>query len=87
MKFEISKSYMGTPDQEFEIVRRAASGLAEHFDSVHIFCTRQGTATESGTVNVNCGEGNWFARYGQVREWVVKQEELSRQSVREDHRE
>ena len=27
-----------------------------------------------GTICVQHGEGNWFARYGSVREWVIKRE-------------
>lgn len=60
---------------------RAIAVLGEHFDTVQIFCTRYEGAS---TVSVNKGTGNWHARAGQVREWVVKVEEEQRWDARRD---
>lgn len=52
-----------------EKIKDAISTLAEHFDTVQIFCS----LTEADTKNTNsfqAGTGNWFARKGQIQEWV-----------------
>lgn len=73
-------------DHEKKIVQEAASTLGEHFDSVQIFVTRH-EASDGGTIRAIEGRGNWFARYGQVREWVIREEETSRVHAREDNKE
>lgn len=67
--------------RDLDIIKSHAAQLAEHFDSVQIFCTRH-AAEHDGTINAQWGEGNWFARYGSVRDWVVKKEEEMRVEVR-----
>lgn len=67
-------------------LKDACEALSEHFDSVQIFATRLSDDEESdgaGTVNVNYGSGNWFARYGPVYAWTVKQDEINRKETRE----
>lgn len=73
---------MDSKDKEMEIVEKHVNQLAEHFDTVHIFATRQ-DSTEDGTVNISFGAGNWFARYGQIREFLVKSDERTRKHVQE----
>lgn len=68
-------------------VREAAQALGEHFDSVQIFATRCEQGELDGTVNVHIGVGNWFTRYGQVQDWLVKQDEMTRVGVRRDEAE
>lgn len=74
-----------TRDEELAMLKAAAAKLGEHFDTVHIFTTRY-DGREVGTVFVNSGIGNWFARYGQVRDWLLREEEATRtdQHERED---
>jgi hypothetical protein len=60
--------------------------LASKFDTVQIFVTRHDITT-GGTVSVNSGAGNWYARRGQVREWMIQQEELMRMAVYEEDEE
>lgn len=62
-------------DRDMALVREACKALSGHFDTVQIFCTRV-SPREDGTVNVHQGEGNWFARYGQVAHWVKLQDAL-----------
>lgn len=50
-------------------------------DVVQIFVCRQENS-QGGTVNVALGTGNWFARYGQVRHWLLKEEEGARMEAR-----
>lgn len=54
-------------------VQQAVDMLAEHFDAVQIFCTRVEDGG-GGTVNINLGAGNFFARYGHVKAWTLRQE-------------
>ena len=67
--------------EDLAVVQRHVAALAEHFESVQVFCTRPADDGK-GTVNVQYGAGNWFARYGQVASWLTKQDEGSRIEVR-----
>lgn len=62
---------------DIERVTQALNTLVEHFATVHIFATRHEPAEADGTINVSKGVGNWFARYGKVKEWVVREERRS----------
>jgi len=76
-------------DQELqdalELLKKAARSLGEHFDSVQIYCTRH--IPDEGAESFNFGIGNWYARYGQVAEWMIKQDEDARLRVRKDDQE
>lgn len=73
-------------DADVALLKDAAEKLSEHFDSVMIFATRYESNLDGGTINVHWGEGNWFARYGQIMTWLVKQDEQTRIDVRKDER-
>lgn len=60
-----------------------ANSLIEHFDSVQVFATRH-DPEQGGTVQFQIGKGNWFARFGQVREWMVYEEQKVKKTVRGD---
>ena len=70
-------------NNDMERVQKALDTLAEHFDSVHIFCTRHEGGQLGATVKMSMGVGNWFARYGQIREWLLIEEESSRSQCRD----
>jgi hypothetical protein len=72
-------------DEDLERVKKAVSDLGEHFDTVQIFITRQEPGQKS-TQHIALGSGNWFARYGQVREWMIREDESARVSRRDDIR-
>lgn len=61
-------------DRDLQMVRAHVNQLKEHFESVQIFCTKPALDVEGGTVSINVGAGDWFARYGKAREWVIKEE-------------
>lgn len=74
------------PDDELEarhmrILDAHAAGLMEHFDSVQIIATKR---LGGSTVNAASGGGNFYARYGSVREWLIRQDEMVRENVREE---
>jgi hypothetical protein len=65
-------------------VLEAARALGEHFDTVHVFATRHDPAEKDGTVVVDDGVGNWYARQGQIAEWLEFQRENVRLAAREN---
>ena len=71
-------------DADESLVEKTARELGEHFDTVQIFCTRHDSGSEGGTIHVTKGVGNYFARYGQCREWLVKEEEETRVRARKE---
>lgn len=71
-------------DMDMERVKKVAEALGEHFDTVQIFCTRHEAGTDDGTINIAWSTGNWFTRYGQVREWLIKADERTRKYIREN---
>lgn len=64
-------------DKKLDFIKNQAKLLRQSFDSVQIFCTKD-EPVEEQTSSFSWGEGNWFTRYGQVKEWT-KKEENSRQ--------
>lgn len=71
-------------ESDMRIVRSHVTQLAEHFDTIQVFCTRHMETELGGTIVLHLGSGNWFARYGGVREWVIKQEESMRITERNE---
>lgn len=67
------------------IMQHAIDRMSEHFDSVQVFVSRYEPNQEGGTMSLHLGQGNWFARFGQVKEWVVKREENARIDCRRDN--
>ena len=59
-------------EKDLKTLKRYACQLMEHFDTVQIFCTKR-DSEDGGTVSMHYGDGNWFARYGQIELWVKDQ--------------
>lgn len=60
------------------LMDKACEQIIEHCDSVRIFVTKH---SGDGTVNttfIDSGRGNFYAQLGQVREWLVIQEQYQR---------
>jgi hypothetical protein len=68
-------------EQDLERVQIAVNGLAEHFDTIEVFCTRHEGGMVDGTVNIHWGAGNYFARYGQIKQWMVSEDEDTRSHI------
>lgn len=75
---------MDSEDKDVERLKAATASLGEHFDSVQIFCTRHESGEMDGTLKVKDGAGNWYARYGQIQEWLLIEEERARIQIRKD---
>jgi hypothetical protein len=73
---------------DWKRIDEALDTLAEHFDSVHLFCTKYESASEgddgeSGTIAMSAGRGNIYARIGLIREWLIRQDERGRLKEKE----
>lgn len=78
---------MSENPNEKEDLRRiddAVKMLTEHFDAIQVFVTRHESGELGGTVRVSKGVGNWYARYGQIKHWIIVEEHASRLSVKPD---
>lgn len=73
--------------KEEEIVRKCLEALGKHFDNIQIFANKltvlndeeefideEGEAATEVTVAYSEGKGNLYARYGQIKQWVLDQE-------------
>jgi hypothetical protein len=60
------------------IIEKHASELAEHFDSVRVFCTKHPEGSSSETVTFEEGRGNFYAQLGQIVEWMSIQDQFQR---------
>lgn len=69
-------------EEDRDRVQDHVNKLLDHFDTVQIFVSRHMPAELDGTVTCNRGGGHWNARYGQVREWLVYEEERIRLCAR-----
>lgn len=59
-------------ERHLAILKNHVSQLGEHFSSVQIFVTR--VNSDRSTDSCSWGDGNWYARYGHVVDWVHKQQ-------------
>lgn len=71
-----------TPEDIQKILEQHCSAILEHADTVHIFATRHDPVKRE-TAYVTFGIGNFYARYGGIKEWILREEERPRASVRE----
>ncbi len=69
-------------DPDLVLIQKAIDLLSEHFDSVQIFANRYESGEKNGTIHVDLGYGNWYSRYGQVRDWLILKDEETREEVR-----
>lgn len=62
------------PDEMREcdrLVREAVMKISEHVDAVTILVSKKREDGEAGTWRLVVGSGNYYARYGQIKEWVI----------------
>ena len=74
-------------ERDLARVEQAVAGLGEFFDSVQVFVskhTNPGEDEDQATFTAHRGCGNWCTRYGQVREWLLYEDERIRASARHD---
>lgn len=86
-KSEVEVEPEDDDDRDERRLKEAVAHLREHFDSVQIVVTRYNTAPSGGTVIRYKGSGNYYARIGSVTDWLITQEEKSREEVRQEDNE
>jgi len=69
-----------------KMVEKHVNALSEHFECVHIFVSRNEGENDL-TRTINRGAGNWFARYGQIREWLIYEDQRVREAATKSERE
>lgn len=81
-----------TPEETPEIkmqreqIDKALQNLREYFETVQILCTSL-LPDDGKTRFWQRGSGNWFARVGQIKDWIIRQDEESRCEVRREQQE
>lgn len=55
-----------------QIVKDVTKVLRQDFDTVQVFTTKH-VDDDFGTHNFRYGSGNYFARLGQVKNWILEQ--------------
>lgn len=75
---------MSEESKELEMVRQHVEKLGEFFESVSIFATYHEEGGQRGTIHINMGCGNYFARIGHVKDWIIKEDEATRLGQRKD---
>lgn len=68
-------------ERDLALVTQAVESLGEHFDSVEIFVSSH-RPDLGGSRALNRGCGNWYTRYGQITEWIVRENEREREHLR-----
>ena len=58
--------------------------LGEDWDTVQVFVTRHEPGTMDGTISIEFGVGNIYARLGHVKDWIVKQTEYTNTQARKE---
>lgn len=72
-----------TDDERLDVLKRHTAQIMEHFDAIQIFATKE-NAEEQTTTVMSWGGGNWYARFGQVQEWIVQQNARAEIKVRRE---
>ena len=70
-------------DKDMEILDHHVRILRTTFDSVQVFVTRHEEGIKQ-TINANAGGGNWYARYGNVKSWVIAQDAYTSKAGQEE---
>jgi hypothetical protein len=70
--------------RDLAVVDRALAIVKQHFDNVMIFANRLDITDGASSVNVQKGLGNYYARYGHCRAWVMKQDESFKSDEKSD---
>ena len=64
----------GGKAEDMRLLDQACARLMEHFDTVQILATRRHEDGE--TISAASGQGNFYARYGQAKLWLMREERL-----------
>jgi len=84
---EISEA-MNEPNEETrkrlaDLIKVHVAQLCEHFQNVQILCSNAEEGGD-GTATFVSGSGNWCARIGHAREWIMYHDEMLKCKARGD---
>lgn len=65
------------------ILKKYCTHLIEHFSSVRIIATRHRSETND-TVACSSGAGDYYSQIGAVRDWLIRQDERTKENVRNE---
>lgn len=69
-------------DKKMALLENQVKILMGSFDSVQIFATKyESDDPEKQTSHYIVGDGNWYSRYGLVRDWVMVQDKITKDST------
>ena len=71
-------------DHSDDALRKAIELLSEHFDTVQIIATRQDDEDPENDLLCEDGSGSIFARIGSVRDWLMRQDEYTRNRAKKE---
>lgn len=73
-----------TKEELRDLVELHVAQLREHVDSVRIFVTVDPEEGTHVTRHADLGSGNIYAQLGQVKDWIVGMDELTRKEIGEE---
>jgi hypothetical protein len=65
-----------TRERKLDLIKNQIKILMASFDTIQIFATKYDPTT-GATSHFSSGDGNYFARYGQVCEWLVREDQAN----------
>lgn len=71
-----------TPPEIKRIVSECVTRLSEHCDSVRIFVTSPSNDGSGCTDDLSDGAGNFLAQRGQIRDWMLRQDEYVKEHAK-----
>jgi hypothetical protein len=79
-------------EPEIKSMNVMLDALREHWDNVQVFCSRidpdpKKEDDAGSTQRLIMGRGNYYARIGQVKEWVTTEDQKTREEARDKYRE
>lgn len=73
----------GDSEEIQNFIRKCVEMLGKRFDAVQVFASKHDNKTGK-TFHAAAGLGNWYARYGQVTEWVNTNEQAAYEKATRD---
>lgn len=79
---------MSINDQEHieKLIQDFIDKVSEHVDSVRVFVTHPANNGNGDSVSFSQGGGNLFAQQGQIRAWVLRQDQYTIEDTKKEIR-
>ncbi len=70
-------------DPDLKMIQECLDKLSNHFCTVHVFVTRY-ESDDVGTHSIQRGVGNWYARIGHIKSWLLRMNAQDLEKGRQD---